>query len=141
MREGRVIVEGESGGHIANAGDQLNVSLDGSVQQLSISPSDDGWSWASGIAPSFTIENASLSEFLKWVARETGRPLIYESPRAQASATSVVLRGSVEGLEPEVALTAVLATTPLRRDLAKRDVLQIGFAAPNDTPSIINPAR
>jgi ferric-dicitrate binding protein FerR (iron transport regulator) len=135
VREGRVIVEGEGTSSVATAGERLDISTRGSVRREPILPSDETWRWASEIAPPFSIENASLVAFLEWAARETGRPLVYESAQVQATATSVTLRGSVDGLAPEVALSAVLATTPLRRDETKDDVIEIGFASPIDSAS------
>jgi ferric-dicitrate binding protein FerR (iron transport regulator) len=139
VREGRVIVESEAASTIATAGERLDISRRGSVRREPIAPSDETWRWASEIAPPFSIENASLAAFLEWVARETGRPLVYESPHVQATATSVTLRGSVDGLAPEVALSAVLATTPLRRDETKAEAIKIGFAAPIDSASSARP--
>ncbi|AMN48037.1 hypothetical protein ACG33_13205 [Steroidobacter denitrificans] len=133
VREGRVIVEGEIASVVATAGERLDISTQGSVQRELIPPSDEAWRWASEVAPPFSLDSVSLAAFLEWAARETGRSLVYESPRVQATATSVILRGSVDGLAPEIALSAVLATTPLRRVETKADVIEVGFASPIDS--------
>ena len=130
VREGRVVVESQSGRSVASAGELLTVSAQGGVLHAKVSPTDEQWRWASDAAPAFVIENASLTSFLDWVARETGRPLVYESARAKSIAANEVLHGSVEGLTLDVALSAVLATSPLKIDETKPDILEVGFAAP-----------
>ena len=139
VREGRVVVENETSSTVATAGERLEISKQGSVQRGTILPTDAQWQWASEVAPPFVIENASLSTFLNWIARETGRALVYESPRAQTAAANVKLHGSIDGLAPDVALAAVLATTPLRRDQTKAAVIEIVFAAPIDSGSSSRP--
>lgn len=96
---------------------------------------------ASEVAPAFVIENASLASFLRWIARETGRALVYQSPSVQTAAASIVLHGSIEGLTRDVALTAVLEKTSLRRDETKPEVIEIVFAAAIDSGSSRRPTR
>jgi ferric-dicitrate binding protein FerR (iron transport regulator) len=133
VREGRVLIEGASGSNIALAGERVEISTVGAVIRGKISPTDEQWRWASEVAPTFAIENASMAAFLDWIARETGRALVYESPSAKVRAAKEILHGSIEGLAPDVALAAVLATTPLRRDEANDEVIEIGFARSIDS--------
>jgi ferric-dicitrate binding protein FerR (iron transport regulator) len=128
VREGRVMIENDANSTIATAGERLEISTQGAVRRGAIAPTDEQWRWASEVAPPFAIENESLAAFLDWIARETGRALVYESPRVQSAAANVKLHGSIDGLAPDVALSAVLATTPLRRDEAKHEVIEIVFA-------------
>jgi hypothetical protein len=133
VREGRVMIESEHGDNIAVAGERLEISTRGWVGRNKISSTDDQWRWATEIAPAFVIEDAPLAAFLEWIARESGRELVYESARVKATAVSETLHGSVEGLSPEVALTAVLSTTPLRHDQTNDEAIMIGFATPIDS--------
>lgn len=139
VREGRVVIESDAGSNVANAGEQLAVSMRGSIERRQISPADAQWRWASDIAPAFVIENASLAAFLEWVGRETGRTVIYESSRAKSVATSEILHGSIDGLAPDVALAAVLASTPLRSHQAEPHSIEIGFAASIDQNGTLRP--
>ncbi|HWK51624.1 MAG TPA: hypothetical protein VNR40_17130, partial [Steroidobacter sp.] len=50
---------------------------------------------------------------------------VYSTPQAEAAAQAVKLRGSVAGLDADVALATVLATTQLRR--YKTDSSEIGI--------------
>lgn len=115
IREGRVEIAGLQGANRASAGEVLRILSGGSIERTSISPYDASWQWAIAAAPPFNIDNRLLSDFLDWVARETGKRIVYASPRALQVAQSVVLRGSIGGLDPESALVPVLSTTDLRR--------------------------
>jgi ferric-dicitrate binding protein FerR (iron transport regulator) len=128
VREGQVLVEHAASSSTAAAGERLNISTQGSVQRSAISASDAQWQWASDIAPPFDIENQPLAMFLAWVARETGRTLVYESPLVRTTATTVTLHGSIEGLAPEAALAAVLTTTSLQRKESGAESIAIGFS-------------
>lgn len=113
VREGRVrLLEGDvsvEGG----AGEQVTLSDSGDVRREALASADADWAWVGEIAPPFDIENKPLAGFLQWVGRETGREVVFASPASEGEAARVVLRGSVEGLTPERALGAVLATTRL----------------------------
>jgi hypothetical protein len=122
------VIESDTATNRATAGERLEISTRGAVERGAVAPSDALWQWASDVAPPFVIENQPLSAFLTWVARETGRTLVYESPRAEASAAEVTLHGSIEGLAPDVALVAVLASTPLRRDESNANAIEIELA-------------
>jgi len=111
VREGRVAITRESGTHVAEAGEHLEIPNAGEVTRTSISPQDASWQWATRIAPAFNIDHQPLTGFLDWVARETGKHLSYATADAQARAANVILRGSASDLAPEQALAAVLATT------------------------------
>jgi ferric-dicitrate binding protein FerR (iron transport regulator) len=133
VREGSVRIEHPVSSNTAKAGERLEISTQGSVQRSTLAAFDAQWQWASDIAPPFMIDNQPLSAFLAWVAHETGRALVYESPLAQSTAAGVTLHGSIEGLAPDAALTAVLATTSLQRKGANAAILEIGLGVPTDS--------
>jgi hypothetical protein len=112
VREGSVAVEHRDRPLIARAGELVTVAADGGVTRGSIESHGDEWRWAETIAPSFEIEGRTLDEFLAWAARETGRQLVYASREAAQVAEQTMLKGAIDGLPPEAAVTAVLATTP-----------------------------
>jgi ferric-dicitrate binding protein FerR (iron transport regulator) len=118
VREGLVAVDGSGAARsgprtVARAGEQLAVQGSGAIARSTVDKRDPRWNWIAGVTPPFAIEDRPLSEFLAWVCRETGRELAYDSPAVEATAGQIVLRGSVAGLSPEEALTAVMATTNL----------------------------
>jgi hypothetical protein len=97
-----------------------------------ISAQDPDWAWAEAAAPTFEIHDRTLAEFLEWAARETGRQVAYASREAQRAAQTLKLRGSVAGLDPETALTAVLSTTEFARYEAGKELIGVRLAGPAD---------
>jgi ferric-dicitrate binding protein FerR (iron transport regulator) len=115
IREGRVEVTHSNGAALASAGERLRIRASGQVDRDAISAQDPVWDWAEAATPPFAINDRTLAEFLEWVARETGREVAYASPDAQSMAQTVKLRGSIDGLSPDTALSAVLSTTEFAR--------------------------
>lgn len=113
VREGLVEVSATGHATQAKAGEQLVLAKNGSIRRYAIEPTAALWDWTQEVTLPFAIEQRTLPEFLVWVSRETGRELEFASPQLQASAAEIVLRGSIAGLRPDAALSAVMATTPL----------------------------
>lgn len=116
VREGRVLVTAANGSNnTGEAGQMLRLNVSGEVTRSTLAATDPQWQWTLQAAPVFDIDNQTLSSFLQWIARETGRRVVYSSPQAEAAAAEVKLRGSITGLDADAALAAVLSTTQLRR--------------------------
>jgi ferric-dicitrate binding protein FerR (iron transport regulator) len=116
VREGRVELSGAGGSRsavVAVAGEQLLIGSAGAVARQAVDRHDARWNWIADVTPPYAIEDRRLTEFLAWVCRETGRELAFASPEVEATAQSIILRGSVAGLSPNDALAAVMATTNL----------------------------
>jgi hypothetical protein len=128
VREGRVEIASDFGTNAGVAGERIAVSTAGGIERSSLSSYDASWQWAARVAPPFDIADRSLSAFLEWVARETGRELVYDSPIVQRAAARLELFGSIAGLDPETALTAVLSTTKFRRLQSPERLLRIALA-------------
>jgi hypothetical protein len=124
-----------NGDAFASAGEQLRILRDGSIERTMIASNDPRWQWASQAAPLFEIDNQTLAAFLDWVARETGRSVVYATPQARLTAEAVRLRGSIAGLDPDAALAAVLSTTELRRYQTKSDVIGVALTRASDSTS------
>ena len=133
VREGRVTITSDAYSGIGEAGEKIRLTAQGQVSRDALSPQDADWEWVAQAAPPFDINDRPLSEFLRWVARETGRRLVYASAQAQTAAEAVRLRGSIQGLDPDTALKAVLATTQLRRYETRDDSLGITLAGATDS--------
>jgi ferric-dicitrate binding protein FerR (iron transport regulator) len=128
IREGRVEIASNFGTNIGIAGERVAVSTAGGIERSALSAYDASWQWATRVAPPFDIADRSLSAFLEWVARETGRELVYDSPAAQRAATGLMLFGSIAKLDPDTALAAVLSTTKFRRLPSTDGSLRIALA-------------
>lgn len=111
IREGRVEIARSNGAALASAGERVRITAAGQVERGAVSAQDASWDWAEATSPTFAIHDRTLAEFLDWAARETGRQVAYASPEAQRTAKALRLRGSIEGLDPDTALSAVLSTT------------------------------
>jgi len=114
VREGRVDVQNESGIYAARMGEQLTLVQGETATIAELDTHDDYWDWIVELTPAFDMTNKSLLDFLKWAARETGRDLQFESDESRMFAMRTDVHGSVEGLTPEEALDAILATTSVR---------------------------
>jgi ferric-dicitrate binding protein FerR (iron transport regulator) len=139
VREGRVTITNAAFTSNGEAGEKIRVTARGEVSRGALSPHAADWQWVTEVAPQFDINDQPLSTFLRWVARETGRKLVYASAEAQAAADSVKLRGSIAGLDPDTALTAVLATTQLRRYETQDESLGIALATATDSKPAARP--
>jgi ferric-dicitrate binding protein FerR (iron transport regulator) len=133
VREGRVRVTSSNSSNTGEAGQVLRLTTAGELTRGALAATDPHWDWAQQAAPDFDIDNQSLALFLQWIARETGRHLVYSTPQAAAAAEAVKLRGSIAGLDADVALTTVLATTQLRRYQTKSDEIGIELAPIDST--------
>jgi ferric-dicitrate binding protein FerR (iron transport regulator) len=122
VREGAVELASKGAGPSraweARAGAELLLAGDGRLSRATVRPDGEAWTWVQQIAPSFQLEGRPLGELLAWVGRESGWHVVFADPGRGASASSVTLHGSIEGLSPEQALNAVLPTCGLagRRD-------------------------
>jgi ferric-dicitrate binding protein FerR (iron transport regulator) len=102
---------------MVGAGQQLSVARN----ILSIQPGpgsvDPQWAWTRDIAPDFSIEGRSLYDTLEWLSHETGLRVVYADERVRSQARRLTLRGSIEGLDTQAALRAVLAGSELNFEL------------------------
>jgi len=115
VREGRVALTPTQGILQSGiAGEQLTVGANGEVDRMNIDTHGAEWDWVANLAPTMNIDGKPLVEFLSWVGRELGEPVVFANAGSEAEAGKVVLRGSVSGLSPQDALAAVLSTTRLR---------------------------
>jgi ferric-dicitrate binding protein FerR (iron transport regulator) len=111
VREGRVDIQRDQHEHVVVAGERLLLTDDGRSEIVPIAKNADYWSWVSDLALNIDIENKSLLDFLKWVSRETGMELVFESDEVLASAMRTDLHGSIRDFTPHEALQSILATT------------------------------
>jgi ferric-dicitrate binding protein FerR (iron transport regulator) len=128
VREGRVVIANASGTSSGVAGERIRVTPRGQIVRSTVPAHDLAWQWAAHTAPTFDINDQTLAVFADWVARETGRKIVYESDAAQSAANELRLRGSIVGLDPETALNAVLSTSKLRRYETKDELIGIALA-------------
>jgi ferric-dicitrate binding protein FerR (iron transport regulator) len=122
VREGSVHWLAAGAESTVEAGTEVVFNADQKKAERRISTSAADWDWAAHITPDFEIENRPLGDFLNWVARESGRKLILVDDQARTQAATIRMHGSVRGLTPMQALSAVMATTELRFDLPEGQI-------------------
>lgn len=115
VREGIVILHGETESYRRDAGQTMQLNSDGSTLAGTTSRFGDEWAWTQTIAPDFDIENQHLISLLRWVARETGSELHFKSTFCEVAAEQTLMHGSISGFTPAESLKAVLATTELQQ--------------------------
>lgn len=135
VREGHVMIDHENGTSTAEAGEKIHLTAAGEITRSALSRWHSDWDWVTAAAPAFDIDKRTLSEFLTWVAGETGHQIVFATSEAEAAASHVKLRGSIAGLDLDTALTAVLATTQLRRFPTKEGLIGIALAEGHGRPS------
>jgi hypothetical protein len=113
VREGRVQLASQAAAALyeAPAGEELHVTADGSVERRAIATDSAEWSWAAALAAPIELDGGSAFEALQWVARETGKRLVFEDANAELLARTTIIHGSGDGLEPLQILEVVMATS------------------------------
>jgi ferric-dicitrate binding protein FerR (iron transport regulator) len=112
VREGRVEVERRGGRWAALGGERLLLT-DHGAERSEVTPFGPDWSWVTTVPQPFQLEGAAVPSFLDWASRELGVRWEYETPGVRTRVETIVLHGSVDGLQPDEALSAVLPTCGL----------------------------
>jgi hypothetical protein len=113
VREGTIAVERAGQRWTSQTGEALMLSRSGPPVREMIPTFGLDWTWVTGLAESFHLEGARVPAFLQWVSREQGWRWQLEDPRMLDHIEQIVLHGSIDGLTPEEALSAVLPTCGL----------------------------
>jgi hypothetical protein len=99
VREGSVYLTQKGIQRTVQAGKQLIVDKKGAAIYGDVSTYGPHWDWLSEVRPTFRIEGRPLIEFLQWVSRENGWNLAFADPHIRQSSQSIVLHGSLMGLQ------------------------------------------
>lgn len=127
VREGVVHWVTAEGRSAVEAGSEVHITRDGKASRRAIAASDKSWDWTSVTTPDFEVDNRPLEEFLAWVARESGRQLVLADEATRMQVATIRMHGSVKGLTPMQALSAVMAATSLRFELPEGKI-RVSFA-------------
>jgi RNA polymerase sigma-70 factor (ECF subfamily) len=113
VREGRVQVRARAAGqsHEAPAGQELLFTADGTALQRPFATDSPEWQWAQALAAPIELDGRSAFDALQWVARETGKRLIFDDPNAELIARQAIIHGDGAGLEPLQVLEIVMTTS------------------------------
>lgn len=123
VREGRVIVAGNTVDATATAGQQVRLQGNSKPSYANISAHGELWRWAERIAPAVIADRRSAYEFIYWVARESGLDVQFASDSVEQSAHTTRMSGGSGDLEPRAALHLLLQTTTLKAVIADGSIL------------------
>ena len=114
VREGEVHLV--DGGHARRLqpGVRIEIAQNDEAVESAIPADHDSWAWTESVRPGFDIDGRPVDDYLRWVARETGRELRYASPAARATATESRLSGTIANMTATDSLQQVLPATDLR---------------------------
>ncbi len=113
VREGEVEVLKGRRRSVAKRGTEMTVEEGGEVRRDAVELHGEPWLGYQSVAPSFELEGATLADYLRWLARETGWTLDFSEPALAVEAKSVVLHGSIHGVPVEETPLVVLPTCRL----------------------------
>jgi hypothetical protein len=111
VRDGLVQLARGERTHDAKPGDELTLDEKGGVVRRTVPAYGADWDWAVALARPFELEGQPLTRFLNWICEENGWRLRFADPAVERAAAATILHGSIEGLTPAEALTAVLPTS------------------------------
>ena len=119
VREGRVRLERGAESVLTDAGQELVVRGDGSLERGATVADGPEWEWVLASAPMPDIEGMKVRSFLEWLARERGWRLELADAETASLADSVVLHGSIAHLTPAQAPDVVLPSGGLGYRVSK----------------------
>ncbi len=112
VRDGQVLLGEER----AEDGERLTVAATGKRNREAIEAHGEEWSWTEDLATPMETDGRTVAELLDWIARETGRALVYGSPAARSLAAGTRIHGNIDA-EPMKALELVMETTDLEAEI------------------------
>jgi FecR-like protein len=117
VRNGLVQLTQRQQSHDAKAGEELTLHENGSLVRRTVPVYGADWNWAATLAKPFELEGRSLRDFLDWICEENGWQLRFADSAVERKAATAILHGSIEGLTPDEAISAVLPTAGVEHQL------------------------
>lgn len=112
VREGRVDIAGRYYPHVAERGEQVQLSGRQRPVVLSFPEHGAAWDWIAQTSPPVDVDGKSVHVFLGWVGRELGMSIQYGSDDIEQVARRAILEGQVD-TEPGEALRMRMMTAAL----------------------------
>jgi ferric-dicitrate binding protein FerR (iron transport regulator) len=121
VRSGLVEVHHADRSLQARAGTELML-VDGHATNRPLRGYGPDWDWAATVGPGLDIEGRALATFLDQLSREHGWTLRYADDDLARRASTIILHGSVHGLEAMEALETALGASGLEHRLNGGDL-------------------
>ena len=133
VRDGQVRVVNSGTQKTLFGSEEAALGSRGEWQTGFVAPFSAEWVWTEKLAPPYSIEGRTLTEFLNWFAERSGYALRFDTDTARRAAASALLHGSIDGLSARDALDAVMVTTKLRFELTPQGECRISERVGADT--------
>jgi ferric-dicitrate binding protein FerR (iron transport regulator) len=133
VRDGLVQLSQDGQTYDAQPGDELTLEENGRLSRRTVPIYGADWDWVVFLSRPFELEGRSLRDFLDWICEENGWQLRFADSAVERKAATTTQHGSIEGLTPEEALSAVLPTTGVEHQL-ENGVLLIRFSSSDTKP-------
>jgi hypothetical protein len=122
VREGGVGIRAGASEFSGSAGEQLVLVREGGQPlRTTIPVSGPEWAWIENLATAPAGDQHLVVDLLEWVARETGRMLVFETPEQAELAESRMLYGAGQ-FTPAETLEVIQSTTALRYELTEESL-------------------
>lgn len=125
VREGAVILEGDSRSRHAVGGEELTLAADGSARRGESPIFGSQWDWVVDTATAPDLVDQPLQAFLDWASREGGWKVRFADDATATAAARTVLHGELEGLSLREASRVVFSGSGLDYRL-ERGALIVG---------------
>ena len=132
VRDGLVRLSQDRQSHDAKPGEELTLDGNGSVVRRPVPVFGAEWAWAFALARPFDLEGRTLRDFLNWITGENGWQLRFADSDVEQKSLTTILHGSILGLTPNEALSAVLSTSGVEHSLENGVLLIQPSAAEKD---------
>ena len=143
VRSGSVLLDLHSGRMRVDRGRAVSLSPGDQPVWRNIESHAAEWEWAREVLPPFQVEGRTVSTFLKWYERETGRRIVFRDREAARLAAETTLHGTTLRSAPEKVAEGVLLSAGL--DGAARngslEISSISSREANESMSDGPPAR
>ena len=128
VREGRVALSETALADelMGAAGEELELGANGELSRRPVAPDDPVWAWTQAVARLPAITSRSILAYLRWIARETGKPLEFESDAVELAAELASFGGDPAGFSPLELLSQISATSDFDYRLTEDGTIAIG---------------
>ena len=123
VRGGEVVLDTTAESLHARRGEALLADRDGRIERSRFPSDDPQWQWAQELAPPFETNDSLVIDLVDWVARETGREVVFADARARNAAAATRISGSIDGLAPEQVMATALAATRLQAEIGGAQIV------------------
>lgn len=98
--------------HEVNAGFQVAFTSGSETETRALDTESPDWRWIENVAPPFSMDGASLADYLVWYAGESGLKIVWADDDSQRQASRTTLTGDLENTSVADSLEVVRRIAP-----------------------------